>query len=257
MSIAKRYIVYRRRAANRHGVHSPFVYDLIEKVFREKQWENKAAIKVLRKDLLKDHSMVEVEDMGAGSRIDNNRLRKISKIAKVSSTPLHKAAMLQRLVDFLGYKTILELGTNLGLTTAILASAKAKPRIVSLEGAPNLAAIAVKNLEKLNLKAEIITGSFEDNLDLAIDKLASVDFAYLDGNHQEDATMAYFKTIIPHTHNNSVIIIGDIHWSLGMEKAWESIKEIPDVRVTIDLFDMGLVFFRKEMTPEHFIIHYT
>lgn len=257
MSIAKRYIAYRRRAINRHGVHSPFVYDLIEKVFRKKHWENKAAIKNLRKQLLKNHTEIEVEDLGAGSRVDNNRRRKVSKIAKVSATPFQKSAMLQRLVDFMNYKTILELGTNLGLTTAVLASAKANPKIVSIEGAPELAAIAVKNLEKLNLKAEIIVGSFEDTLDLALGRFEKLDMAYIDGNHRKDATLEYCNAVIDKMHNDSVLIIGDIHWSEGMEEAWKLIKVKPEVRVTIDLFDMGLVFFRKEMTPEHYTIYYS
>lgn len=257
MSIAKRYLAYRRRAINRHGVHSPFVYDLIENVFRKKHWENKAVIKSLRKELLKDHTEIEIEDLGAGSRIDNNRRRKISNIAKVSATPLQKSAMLQRLVDFMGYKSILELGTNLGLTTSVLTSAKAKPKVVSIEGATELAVIAVKNLEKLNLKAEIMVGSFEDTLDLALGQFEKLDMAYIDGNHRKDATLAYFDSITEKMHNDSIIIIGDIHWSNGMEEAWELVKAKPTVRVTIDLFDMGLVFFRKEMTPEHYTIYYS
>ena len=257
MSIVKRYIAYRRRAVNRHGVHSPFVDDLIDKVFRKKHWENKEAIKALRKELFANHVEIEITDLGAGSRVDNNSRRKVSKIAKVSATPLRKSAVLQRLVDFMGYKTILELGTNLGLTTAVLASAKAKPKIVSIEGAPALAAIAVKNLEKLNLHTEILTGSFEDTLDLALVRLEQVDMAYVDGNHRKDATLAYCDAILKRMHNDSVLVIGDIHWSIDMEEAWELIKSKPEVRVTIDLFDMGLVFFRKEMTPEHYTIYYS
>lgn len=257
MSIAKRYIAYRRRAINRHGVHSPFVYDLIENVFRKKHLENKVDIKSLRRELLKDHSEIEVEDLGAGSRIDNNRLRKVSNIAKVSATPLHKSAILQRLVDFMEYKSILELGSNLGLTTSVLASAKANPKVVSIEGAPELAAIAVKNLEKLNLKAEIMVGSFEDTLDLALGRFEKLDMAYIDGNHRKEATLSYFEAITEKMHNDSVIIIGDIHWSDGMEEAWELVKAKSSVQVTIDLFDMGLVFFRKEMTPEHYTIYYS
>ena len=257
MSFVKRYIAYRRRAVNRHGVHSPFVYDLIENVFRKKQWENKKAIKGLRRELFANHTEIVIKDLGAGSRVDNKSVRKVSKIAKVSATPLQKSAMLQRLVDFMGYNTILELGTNLGLTTAVLASAKAKPRIISIEGAPELAAIAVKNLEKLSLSAEILTGSFEDTLDLALNRFEKLDMAYIDGNHRKDATLAYCDTIVKKMHNNSVLVMGDIHWSVGMEEAWKLVKTKPEVRVTIDLFDMGLVFFRKEMTPEHYTIYYS
>lgn len=256
MSMAKRYITYRRKAKNRHGVHSPFVYDLIEKVFKPRNWENRDAIKLLRKELLNDHSEIEIRDLGAGSRIDNGSSRKVSKLVKVSATPLKDSALLQRLADFLGSKTILELGTNLGLTTAVLASAKSKPEVVSIEGAPRLAEKAVKNLEKLNLNAQIITGSFEDKLALALSTFEKLDMAYIDGNHQKEATLTYFDAILEKTHNDSVIVVGDIHWSEEMEEAWDEIKKLPQVKVTIDIFDVGLVFFRKEMTSEHFTIYY-
>src|SRR5690554_346153 len=256
MSIVKRYIAFRRRSVNRHGVHSPFVYDLIENVFRKKSMENKPAIKALRKQLLKNHALLEVNDMGAGSRVDNSPKRKISSVVKVSATSPKRAAMLQRLIDYMNYETVLELGTNLGLTTCVLASAKAKPLIVSIEGSPRLAENAVKNLEKLNLKAEIIVGSFKDNLDLALSRFTKLDMAYVDGNHRKQPTLEYFDTIADSMHNDSVIVVGDIHWSEEMEEAWSEIKNRDDVRVTIDLFDMGLVFFRKEMTKEHFIIRY-
>ena len=254
--MAMRYVNYRRRAQNRHGVHSPFVYELIEKVFKPRDCQNREAIKSLRKELLRDHSEILIKDLGAGSRIDNGASRKVSKLVKVSATPMKQAALLQRLVDFLGCKSILELGTNLGITTAVLASAKSKPHVVSIEGAPKLAERAVKNLEKLNLNVEIISGSFEDKLALALSNLKKVDMAYIDGNHQKEATLSYFKEISEKIHNDSVVVVGDIHWSEGMEEAWEEIKKLSQVRVTIDIFDVGLVFFRREMTPEHFTIYY-
>lgn len=257
MSMARRYINYRRQAKNRHGVHSPFVYDLIEKVFKPKGWQNREAIKSLRKELLRDHSQISINDLGAGSRVDNGASRKVSKLVKVSATPLKEAGLLQRLVDFLGCKSILELGTNLGITTAVLASAKCKPHVVSIEGAPKLAERAVKNLEKLNLNVQIISGSFEEKLALALGDLEKVDMAYIDGNHRKEPTLAYFNEISQKIHNDSVIVVGDIHWSDEMEEAWEEIKKNALVRVTVDIFDVGLVFFRREMTPEHFTIYYS
>ena len=41
-----------------------------------------------------------------------------------------------------------------------------------------------------------------------------------------------------------------------MEAAWEEVKKHPRVTVTIDLYDMGLVFFRQEQTPQHFRLRY-
>ncbi len=164
--------------------------------------------------------------------------------------------MLQRLADYLGSENILELGTNLGLTTAALAAAKSTRKIISIEGDAGLASIAKKNLEKLDLKGEIITGSFDEKLEVVLMKFDQIDMAYLDGNHRKAPTLAYFNSILNKTDQNSIIVVGDIHWSKEMEAAWNEIISHPAVCVTVDIFDMGLVFFRKEMTPEHFIIKY-
>ena len=80
------------------------------------------------------------------------------------------------------------------------------------------------------------------------------DFIFFDGNHQKEATLKYFNQLLPLAHNDSVFIFDDIHWSKGMEEAWEEIKDHPNVRVTIDSFYWGIVFFRKEQEKEHFVI---
>lgn len=212
-------------------------------------------IEDLRKDLLHDHTPIEMVDYGAGSRKTRSPKRSISEITKTSSTPTPVAQMMQRLISFLGLQNILELGTNLGLTTAYLASAHPKVKMISLEGDPTLAVLAVKNLQKIGIEAEIIEGRFEENLDLALAKMPSIDFAYIDGNHRKEPTLNYFRKLLDTTTENSVLAFGDIHWSVEMEEAWEYIKQDKSVTLTIDLFDIGLVFFRKDRAEvEHFTI---
>ena len=77
---------------------------------------------------------------------------------------------------------------------------------------------------------------------------------FIDGNHQKEATLSYFEKLLPTVHNDSVMIFDDIHWSKGMEEAWEEIKAHPKVKVSIDTFQWGLVFFRREQEKEHFVI---
>ena len=77
---------------------------------------------------------------------------------------------------------------------------------------------------------------------------------YFNGNHSKQATLDYFELLLPTTTNESVWIFDDIHWSIGMEAAWEIIKSHPNVTVSIDTFQWGLVFFRTEQPKEHFVI---
>ncbi|HEU0137328.1 MAG TPA: class I SAM-dependent methyltransferase, partial [Flavobacterium sp.] len=75
-----------------------------------------------------------------------------------------------------------------------------------------------------------------------------------DGNHQKVATLRYFDLLLPTVTNDSVWIFDDIHWSRDMEDAWEEIKAHPKVTVTIDTFQWGIVFFRKEQRKEDFFV---
>jgi len=254
MQMAKAYLKYRLKAQKRHGVHSPFVYDLSEEVIHQKGAINNDSIESLRKELALDTSRIKIEDHGAGSRVNQNAERTVAELAKVSASPKKMARLLQRLTSYLQLENILELGTNLGLTTAYLASVT-NSNVWSLEGDPTLASLAVKNLQKIGLEAEIVVGRFEDTLDLTLSQIKRVDLAYMDGNHQKEPTLDYFGKILPFTTAQSVIAIGDIHWSQGMESAWNAIKSHEAVTLSIDLFDIGLVFFRTDRAEkEHFTI---
>ncbi|MGB6037702.1 MAG: class I SAM-dependent methyltransferase [Cryomorphaceae bacterium] len=236
-------------------MHSPFVYNLSEEVFHKRSAEQADKIEAVRKELRQDKTIINLLDYGAGSRKTCDSKRSVAEIAKTSSTPIAMAQMMQRLISFLDLKNVLELGTNLGLTTAYLAAANPDSVVISLEGDPSLASLAVKNLQKIGLEAEIIEGRFEDNLDLALAKMVTVDFAYIDGNHRKEPTLNYFQSVLEKTTGNSVLAFGDIHWSEEMEEAWTAIKQNKSVTFTIDLFDIGLVFFRKDRAEvEHFTI---
>lgn len=255
MRLALSYLYYRLNAKNLHGVHSPFFYALNKNVLRKKSFPQSQEIEDLRSELKKNHQKIELIDLGAGSRTNKSNNRSISEIARISSGSQKDLAVLHNLAEWVEAENILELGTNLGLGTLALSAANSAKNVMSIEGDPTLAEIAVKNLEKFESKAEVIAGSFEDNLDLALKKLKTVDLAYLDGNHKKIPTLNYFDRIKEYSHNDSVIVIDDIHWSEEMEEAWDEIKSDQAVAATADIFSMGLVFFKKELSKEHFTLY--
>jgi predicted O-methyltransferase YrrM len=250
------YIRYRTSAKSRHGVHSPFVYNLVENVLQKIGANHSVEIEKLRAKLKSDHRSLAINDLGAGSKTTTKNTRKLSEIATHSATASSVAKLLQRLVTHYQLPNILELGTNLGLTTAYLSASPEARKTISIEGDENLVNMAREHIKSLGLTADIRTGDFKDALPKALADIGQVDFAYLDGNHQKNPTLHYFNTMIPHLQNHSVIAVGDIHWSAEMEEAWADIKNHPDVRVTADLFYVGLVFFKKELTREHFTLKF-
>ena len=256
----KQYINYLfiAKSSLGHGVHSPFVYDLIEQIFNhEGQFYAFYKIEKRRDKLLNNHKILQIKDFGAGSSVNKNRKRKVSSIAK--SALLHKkhAQLLFNLVNKFPVHNIIELGSSLGITSSYLAQAKKKAKVYTFEGSPEIAQIARNTFKQLQVSnIDLHQGQFKDELPKVIDKIDSVDFAFIDGDHRYEPTMAYFEMLLSKVTNQSVFVFDDIYWSEGMMRAWKEIIARPEVTVSIDLYRMGIIFFRKESSKENFIIKF-
>ncbi|WP_336515580.1 class I SAM-dependent methyltransferase [Pollutibacter soli] len=259
--IALKYIRYWLSASNGkgHGTHSPFVYNFIVKLLNDKrEYAEFSSIESLRKKLLLSNEIIEVDDFGAGSVNGTKKKRKIAEIARLAAKPKKYAQLLFKIVRYYNSTPVVELGTSLGITTAYLASASQKSNVISLEGAPRIADVARKNMAALGLEnVKIITGNFDDTFSEALKTAGHPGLVFFDGNHRYQPTMHYFNQALDHLSEKSIFIFDDIHWSEGMEKAWEEIKGFPSVTCTIDLFFIGLVFFNPDFKEkQHFVIRY-
>jgi predicted O-methyltransferase YrrM len=143
----------------------------------------------------------------------------------------------------------------LGLATAALALGNPKAKITTLEGCPETANQCQLQLQKFNIiTVDLITTEFSEYFKTFNLQPTTHNLIYFDGNHSKVATLNYFELLLPTITNETVWIFDDIHWSNDMEEAWETIKKHPKVTVTIDTFQWGLVFFRREQEKEHFVI---
>ena len=249
------YLRFWLRSGNAHGLHSPFVFGLYTSVVRHTgTFRAYAPIEARRQQLLSSPTSISVTDFGAGSHTGAGRQRRLADIARTAAKPPHLAQLLFRLVNYFRPSTILELGTSLGLTTAYLAAADSHHRVVTFEGCPNVAATARETFAALQLSnVAIVEGNIDHTLVPALLALnAPVDFAFFDGNHRYEPTLRYFELCLAHRTDKSVFVFDDIHWSAEMEQAWEVIKVHPEVTLTVDLFYIGLVFFRKNQPKQHF-----
>ncbi|HEX9828352.1 MAG TPA: class I SAM-dependent methyltransferase [Flavobacteriaceae bacterium] len=251
---ALQYIKFLLTSTNQHGVHSPFVYDLVTKCFYDKaNHESYPKLKSYRKALRSNTDKITITDLGAGSRRFNAEERPVNKLAKTSGTTLKRAKLLFRIVKYLKPKHILELGTSLGIATQAMALGNHEATVTSIEGCPNVSTLAKQHLDSFQVQNAVLkTGRFEDHLPMLSQH--QWDLIFFDGNHQKEATLQYFEQLLPSAHNGSVFIFDDIYWSKSMTEAWETIKQHPKVTVTIDTFFWGMVFFRKEQAKENFKI---
>lgn len=256
----KSYLKFLWNSKNEHGVHSPFVFNLLTKCFYDKKSKPEYSIlKNYRKSLLENKSFIEVTDFGAGSKVFKSNRRQISKIAKTAGISPRRAELLFRVTNYFQPKNVLEIGTSLGLATSALALGNPKAKIITLEGCPETANQCQLQFQKFNFNnVDSVITEFENYLQEIKLKLKTetenFDLIYFDGNHSKKATLAYFDLLLTTITNDSVWIFDDIHWSPEMEEAWEAIKNHPKVTVTIDTFQWGFVFFRYEQEKEHFVI---
>lgn len=252
----KSYLKFLWQSKNEHAVHSPFVFNLLTKCFYDRKIKPEyEVLKKFRKSLLENKNTIEVTDFGAGSKVFKSNKREISKIATTAGISPKRAQLLYRIVNYFQPSSILEIGTSVGLATAALSLGNKKAQITTLEGCKNTLSVAQNQLQKFKCtNIEFLNSEFSHYLKNNDLKSKTFDLIYFDGNHQKQATLDYFEALLPTVTNETVWIFDDIHWSKDMEEAWKIIQKQDKVSVTIDTFQWGFVFFRREQPKEHFII---
>lgn len=242
-----------------HGIHSPFVYELIREVFNdERNYDAFEKIETLKKKLLRDSRTVQVTDLGAGSYHAGESAKIVSDIAGHSVSSQKFGRLLFRLANFYKAERIVEMGSSLGISTAYLATAGEKSTVYTIEGSSGIAAIAEENFRELGLKnITLVTGNFEDVLPDVIDLNQPPDLVFIDGNHRKKPVLEYFEKFLGKISPQALIIVHDIHWSREMEEAWAIMQDDPRTKLSIDIFSAGMIFFRDEFkVKQKFVIRF-
>lgn len=257
IQIPLRFLQFVFNARTKYQVHSPFVFEFVNEVLEdERQYYAFQDLEVLRKKIKSSTQSITLEDYGAGSKKGKVQTRSIRDIANNALANPQKCRLLFRIVRWHHPQNILELGSSLGISTLYQHFGQLNARIITLEGDSTIANLAKSHFEMMNSASiELRKGRFEDQLPGALNALGRLDYCLIDGNHRKEPTLAYFYAMLPFTHNDSLLVFDDIHWSAEMESAWETIRQHPAVTLSIDLFHYGLVFFRKEqINKEHFCL---
>ncbi len=264
LKLLKKYLQWYISSRNRHGVHSPFMYNLLDQCLYARQDRSIfKEIEAERSRLQQNRSILSYQDPGAGS-CSNKSLnrskqttRSVREIARRSLQPAKYGMLLYRLARYFNCNNILEMGTSLGITTAYLSKAAPEGNISTMEGADAIADLAREVFNNLNCSnVTMYRGKFAETLPQAAREHAPWDLIFLDGDHNGEAVLNYFSFLVKHISKNGVLIVDDIRWSPSMWEAWSDIRKHPEVRVTVDLFFMGLVFFNPSLSHEHFSIRF-
>jgi len=250
-SFAHHFITAKKRG---HGVHSPFVYDLATKVIGDKRNHEAYLLPEDYYNETRNNSQnISHIELGAGQQI--NKKIKISDIASRSAITPKWGRLLHRLVKFSHPTMAVELGTSLGIGSLYISTALyGDAKLFTYEGSPQIAAFAEKNFERLDQEdtITIFKGNIDDTFPQTEGLIDRIDFAFIDANHKFTPTIKYFSWLAQKSHNDTMIVLDDIHWSSEMEQAWLEVQHLPGVTITIDLYRFGLVFFKKDQAREHF-----
>lgn len=252
--IALEYINYLLQSKKRHGVHSPFIYELTDKCFAH-SISREDSIKLIEYDHINSISdkTIVITDHGAGSKRMSNT-RRVKRIYKNSSSRGKYGRLLYKLSAYYEPARILELGTSLGTGTARMSLGNPNAIITTVEGCPATAEIARSNFELADLKnVQLIYTTFDDFIQ-SLTEEDKFDLIFIDGHHDGKALLRYLDNLKPFIHNDSILILDDIRWSKSMFEAWLQIKNMKDFHVTIDLFRMGMIIPRLQQEKEHFVI---
>ena len=185
-----KYIKFLLKATNQHGVHSPFVYDLVTKCFYDKAWYG-------------DYKELEI------IRKDN-----LSK---------KKSRLLFRVVKYFKPNSVVVFGKKKDVINNTILLAQPEAKIMNEDDWPDY---------------EVVK---------------PFDLIYFNSADKAD----YLKALVyllGTTTNDTVWIFNNIHRSEDFSEVWKTIKRNKSVRMTIDLFFWGMVFFRTEQAKEHFRI---
>lgn len=220
-------------------------------------YERFQEIELIREAIREQRVPINVIDYGAGDPTDNRSETQMQQgvLKQVNSYDLCRiglknefAHLIYALVKKYQPKTVLELGTCCGFSAIYMSQPLSQGSMIhTIEGSPETAKIAQQNLTKAkvdNVHSHI--GKFTDILPELLPQISPLDFVFIDGHHDEEATLTYFEQIKPYLNENALVLFDDISWSDGMKAAWKKIQEDSTITKFEDFHKLGLCFISKE-----------
>ncbi len=215
------FLSYLRQAKHHggHGVHSPFAFDLILNILEEKNpYYHYATIENQRKILAKKNIPLQK--------------KKYDQAAFRVANAAHPAS-------------IIEIGNSAGITSAYLAAANKKTPYFLLQNSDN-------QLSFLPEKINLIKGNFEETLPKTLSHLTEVGCVYFHTEQSGEKTISLFEQCLPKASKECVFIFEGIHASEPTEAIWKDITQKEEVRVSLDMYGLGLVYINPTLQKQDY-----
>lgn len=251
----RRRLCFYTAALTRYDLHSPFLAELAEAVVEDQRvYYAFSHIETARERWQFDRTPLPASSFGAGSKVSEAAMRSAGSLLRGSAVDAETGQRLFRLALWQKPASILELGASQGISTLYLASANTQTPVLTIEGHLEVARKAREHFDEMGrANIRLFSGSFDEQLKPALETAGQVDLLFIDGDHREEALMRYVEQCLARRSESSVFVIADIHWSNDMERAWSRLCALPEVTLSVDLYQLGLLFFRQEFREKQHV----
>lgn len=162
------------------------------------------------------------------------------------SIPRHWGRFLTRLVAELAPSSCVEMGVGFGMSGCYQAAAlevQGRGRLTCLDQEESLAEIARESFAELGLehRIDLHMGPIGRTLAPVAERVAPIEYAYIDAEHTEEATVHNFEVLLPHLTPGAVVVVDDVMLGDEMTRAWERIAAHPRAAFALSLRRLGLV----------------
>lgn len=243
-------LIYLKRARHRrgHGIHSPFLFRLITEVVESRKRLPEYTIfkglknKVL--NLLDDFQNPLLTEIYHQLNLHPSKPRKLYKKVEL---PLRYGKVVFRLIRYFKPSTIINYGPTFGVNLAVMALANNDSIIYQSISDP-----AYKLISK-----ELIKDSAISNIQFVTENSvpeANPEFIMINYSDNPILSRSVVQKYLRMHGDDRVLIIRGIHESQEMETIWQEMIVNESVRVSLDLFEIGIALFRKGLQKENFIL---
>ncbi len=262
------YFIFKLKASNEHGVHSPFVFHLLTNVIYNKNeyycFKNIANLKlqfVSSKNIfnwVKNKFSLPNNTLGKNySESDFRLINNTNQIYCHNKYSVKYSKLLFRLVNHFQPEHIIEIGTSFSIHSIYLASACSKTSLITIEQNAEIADVTKDKFKKINLiNIEQKFGNIPTSIFEIFSRFSTLNFVCFNRGFCASETLNYFTLCLEKVSKDSIFVFCDIYASSSNKELWNTIKNNNRVSVTIDFFFMGIVFFHKEQAKQNFRIKF-
>ncbi len=205
------------------------------------------------KDLAKSGETIPVYTLGAPARHGQGNSRTIGSLVRHGSTSSRSRRVLCHLIRYFDCARVFELGTSLGLTTLYL-SEDPQVNVTTFEGNHDLAARAMRHFRQFSRKnIRLAEGNIDNTLPQELSRNDAPDLVYIDANHRYGPTLNYADQCIRY-NPEVILVIGDIHWSPEMTRAWNVLAGDPRCKVSVDLYEAGILLYGEGIPRGEYVM---